>query len=188
MLPPFYGSLLLAWREVGGHFSNSLNSLSIGRQPGVDHPVESLTCKFVYQYILSLKVSQPHCVAKFSPVYGAFYWPSTWKQLFLMPLDRKAIDINWKICHGVLYTAARLASFGYNHPTACFCSFHTETSEHLFFSCPLARSGLDWIQSLLFRASPLAVSLTVWHLLFGFSPDEMRSVSCLFVYLLFVCK
>ena len=34
-----------------------------------------------------------------------------------MPLDRRVIDLNWKICHGVLYTAARLSSFGHNHST-----------------------------------------------------------------------
>lgn len=105
-----------------------------------------------------------------------------------MPLDRKVIDLNWKVCHGVLYTAARLSSFGYNHSTICFCGFHMETSEHLFFSCPLARSGIDWIQSLLYRASPCASPFTVRHILFGFDSDEMRSVPRIFVYLLFVCK
>ena len=188
LLPPFYCSLLLAWRAPGGFFSNLSNSLSIGSHSGVCLPVESLTCKLVYQNLLSLNANSPHCVAQFIPIYGSLYWSFTWKQLFLMPLDRKVIDLNWKVCHGVLYTAARLSSFGYNHSTTCFCAFHTETSEHLFFACPLACSGLDWIQSLLFRASPSAGSLAVRHLLFGFSPDEMRAVPRLFVYLLLVCK
>ena len=172
VLPSFHRSLLLAWREVGGFFSNPSNSLSISSHSGASPLIGSLTCKFVYQYILSLKVCPPHCVAKFLPSYGTLYWSSTWKQLFLMPLDRKVIDLNWKVCHGVLYTAARLSSFGYNHSTICFCGFHMETSEHLFFSCPLACSGIDWIQSLLF----------------GFSPDEMRCIPRVLVYLLLVCK
>lgn len=109
LLPPFYRSLLLAWREAGGHFVPSSNSLAIG-SPGT--PVNSLTCKFVYQHILSLNVRSPHCVEKFLPIYGTLYWESTWKQLFFMPLDRKPIDLNWKICHGVLYMATRLSSFG----------------------------------------------------------------------------
>lgn len=46
LVPPFYRSLLLAWREAGGHFVPSSNSLAIG-SPGT--PVNSLTCKFVYQ-------------------------------------------------------------------------------------------------------------------------------------------
>ena len=112
--------------------------------------MESLSCKLVYQYILSLKASSLHCVAKFLPIYGSLYWSSTWKQLFLMPLDRKVIDLNWNVCYGVLYTAARLSSFGYNHSTTCFCGFRTETSEHLF-SClsPCSQcSGLDPISPL----------------------------------------
>lgn len=185
LLPPFYRSLLLAWREAGGHFVPSSNSLAIG-SPGT--PVNSLTCKFVYQYILSLNVHSPHCVEKFLPIYGTLYWESTWKQLFFIPLDRKPIDLNWKICHGVLYTAARLSSFGYNHSTTCFCGFPMETCEHLFFSCPLARSALDWTQSLLFNACPVAPSLLVRHILFGFNSDELRAVPRLFVYLLQVCK
>ena len=57
-----------------------------------------------------------------------------------------------------------------------------------FFACPLAHSALDWIQSLLFRASPSPGPLAVRHLLFCFSPDEMRTVPRLFVYLVLVCK
>ena len=88
-------------------------------------------------------------MAKFLPIYGSLYCSSTWKQLFLMPLDRKVIDLNWNVCHGVLYTAAHLSSFGYNHSTTCFCGFRTETSEHLFFCLsPCSQcSGLDPISS-----------------------------------------
>ena len=77
LLPPFYSSLLMAWRMVGDCFSNPLNLLCIGSHSGVCHPAESLTCMFVYQYILSLKASPPHCVAKCFPIYGTLYWSST---------------------------------------------------------------------------------------------------------------
>ena len=73
-----------------------------------------------------------------------------------MPFDRKPIDLCWKVAHGVLYTAHRLVSFGLNVPPDCFCGHSIETLEHLFFYCPLDKSGLDWIQSLLFMSSP-------WH-------------------------
>ena len=149
---------------------------------------DSLSCKSVYLYVLSLKKRPTHYITKFLPTYGSLYWPSTWHQLFMMPLDRKVIDLNWKVCHGVLYTAARLSSFGYNHSTICFCGSPMETSEHLFFSCPLAHSGIDWIQSLLFGASPLAPPLAIHHVLFGFNADKMCCVPCVFVYLLLVCK
>ena len=123
-MPVFYRSLLLAWREVG-HFLLSSNSLAIGSS-GASHPVSCLTCKLVYQHILCLKAVSPHFAGKFLPTYGTLYWASTWKQLFFMPLDRKPIDLSCKICHGVLYTAPRLSSFGYNHSTTCFCGFPLE--------------------------------------------------------------
>lgn len=105
-----------------------------------------------------------------------------------MPLDRAVIDLSWKLSHDVLYTAERLSSFGYNIPTACFCGHPLESAEHSFFHCPLATSGIDWVQSLLFRASPRAPSICLHHLLFGFSPEELQVISRVFVYLLLVTK
>lgn len=57
LLPPFYSSLLKAWRTAGGFFSASLNSLAIG-----DTSVASFTCKSIYKSILSSNpVSPPLC-------------------------------------------------------------------------------------------------------------------------------
>ena len=56
------------------------------------------------------------------------------------------------------------------------------------YSCPLIQSGIDWIQSLLFRCSPVVPSLTVPHLLFGFSSDEFRCVPLVFAYIVNACK
>ena len=97
-------------------------------------------------------------------------------------------DLNCKIAHGVLYTAERLSSFGLSVPLACFCGYHSESLEHLFFSCPLVQSGYAWVQTMLSQASPLAPSLNVCHVLFGFSADDLRCVPQVFSYLLNVCK
>lgn len=105
-----------------------------------------------------------------------------------MPLDRLASDLNWKVAHGVLYTADRLISFGYAIPSGCFCGYHLESAEHLFFSCPLAQSGIAFVQSLLSVAAPLAPSIDVRHILFGFDSDELRCVPRVFCYLLLICK
>ena len=110
------------------------------------------------------------------------------KSLQFMPLDCQVRDLSWKVVHGVLYTPDRLISFGYQYLPSCFCGYHLECSEHLFFSCPLARSGLDWIQSQLFLASPLAPSFTIRRVLFGFSSDDLLCVPKVFAYLLKVCK
>ena len=127
-------------------------------------------------------------MAKFQPVFGPLDWPCTWKSIFFLPLDRLVSDLNWKVAHGVFYTADRLISFGYAIPGACFCGYHLESAEHLFFSCPLAQSGIAFVQSLLTLAAPLSPSIDVRHMLFGFNSDELRCIPRVFCYLLNVCK
>jgi len=174
LLPPFYACLLRAWRALGGSSSPSGLALSSGSGSA---PVSSVSCKSCYQTLLSLNYCQPHCDAKFQPVFGPLDWPCVWKSLLFMPLDRLASDLNWKIAHGVLYTADRLISFGYAIPGGCFCGYHLESAEHLFFLCPLAQSGIAFVQSLLSVAAPLAPSIDVRHMLFRFDSDELHCVS-----------
>jgi len=131
---------------------------------------------------------RPSLCWQIPPYYPNIDWLSTWRSLFFLPLDRRVIDLNWKIAHGVLYTAERLISFGYAYNPSCFCGFQTETLEHPFFSCPLAQSVIAWIQSVLFQASSLAPTIEACHLLFGFSTDEFQCVPRVFAYVLNVCK
>ena len=76
---------------------------------------------------------------KFASTFGRLHWPTTWRSLSFFDLDRQVIDLNWKIAHGVLYTAQRLASFGLPVPLPCFCGSSVESLEHLFFPVPLLR-------------------------------------------------
>ena len=69
-------------------------------------------------------------------------------------------------------------------PLLVSVAFYLESAEHMFFHCSLAKSGIDWIQSLLFRAAPLSPPIVLRHVLFGFSPDELLVVPRVFVYLL----
>ena len=151
-------------------------------------PVSSLTTKSAYSLLLIDRSVVPHCVEKFSVPFGQLYWSTTWHQLFFFDIGRPVIDLSWKIAHGVLYTAERLASFGYGIPTVCFCGQPTESLEHLFFHCPLAASVLSWLHSLLFCSSPSFGPLLARHVLFGFSSDELLCVPRFFVYALNVCK
>ena len=184
--PPFYIDLFSSWASAEG--SSSSSGLSFGSSVGGPFPVSSASCKSTYQVLLSLHPAVPHCIPKFRSSFGALDWPSTWRSLFFLPLDRQVCDLNWKIAHGVLYTAERLSSFGLSVPLACFCGYYSESLEHLFFSCPLVQSGYAWVQTMLSQASPLAPSLNVRHALFGFSADDLRCVPRVFSYLLNVCK
>ena len=182
-LPSFYVPLFTAWCARGGSSVSSVLTVGAGLSSG-SMPASSISCKASYLLLLSVNTVQPHCVLKFASSFGALDWPCTWRSLQLMPLDRQVRDLSWKVVHGVLYTAERLISFRYQYSPLCFCGYHLEFLEHLFFSCPLARSGLDWIQAELFLASPLAPSLTVRHVLFGLSSDVLLCVPKVFAYLL----
>ena len=150
--------MLQAWRALGG-FCDSSGALTYDGGQNSHAPVSGITCKLAFLRLLELNTVVPHCVEKFRASFGNLYW-----------------------------TAERLYSFGYDFPTACFCNDPLESAEHLFFHCPLAKSGIDWIQSQLFLAATLAPSLCVRHLLFGFNSDELVVVPRVFVYLLLVLK
>ena len=153
-LPRFYESLILACHSLDGSFSVSRASLVMGSSS--PHSLTSdvaMTTKSCYQYLLSENLSPPHCVMKFLPMFGVLYWSTTWRELFFFDTDHQVIDLSWKIAHGVLYTAARLASFGYDFSTSCLCGPVSKTLEHLFFCCPLTHSVLSWLQPLMFISS-----------------------------------
>lgn len=187
LLPPFYSSPLLVWCTMGGSM-NPRGVLSINGVSCARIPVSTVTCKLTYTCLLELSHIVLHCVEKFRPPFGELYWPSTWSQLFCVPLDRMVSDLASKVSHGVLFTMDCLVSFGYNHLPPCFCGFRLELVEHLFFNCALAKSGIDWIQSLLYWSAPLAPSILLCHVLFGFNPDELLVIPRVFVYLLHVLK
>ena len=186
-LPPFYEAVLGAWRAVEGHASADHSVFYVG-DPPLQNPLSSITCKSCYEFFLDAARRSPHCERKFSLIFGPLHWPATWRQVHLMPLDRPVIDLCWRVSHGVVYTLERLVGFGYDLDPSCFCGHPLESLFHLFFSCPLAQSGVSWAQSILFRAAPLAPTLEVKHLLFGFSEAELAGIPGVFVYILNVLK
>lgn len=187
-LPPFYQSLLLAWRSVDGSFSQSRSALVMASSdPHQFALASSMSAKSAYLYLLSAHFVPSHCEEKFFPLYGALCWSTTWRQLYFCPLDRSVIDLAWQVAHGVIYTADRLISFGYAYDPNCFCAA-PETPSHLFFECALAQSVLGWIQSFMFSASNQCPSLLCRHVLFGFSSSELCVVPRVFVYLLNLAK
>jgi len=185
VLPCFYESLVLAWRSLDESFSVGRSSLVMGStSPHSLTPVVGMSTKFCYSYLLSESLGSPHCVMTFLPTFSVLYWSTTWRELFFFDTDHQIIDLSWKIAHSVLYTAARLASFGYAFNTACFCGPVSKTLEHLFFYCPLANSVLSWLQSLMFISYPLTPSLACHHALSGFNSDDLLLVPRVFVYIL----
>ena len=103
-LPSFFASVVESWALIGGHANgNALYLPPDGN--GNPRPLAASTTKLCYCLLLKSTYVEPHCVVKFRPVFGPLYWADTWRQVHIMPLDRHVIDINWKIAHGVIYTA-----------------------------------------------------------------------------------
>ena len=142
-----------------------------------------LSSKIGYLFFNDENYAVPHCVEKFRPTFDALYWPSTWRQLHFANFDRSVLD-----AHGVVLTAHRLISFGLHVSQHCFCGPVLESLSHLLFACPLAQSVLSWLQSLMFRYSPMSPVLLLRHVLFGYHLDELRILPRVFVYILNVCK
>ena len=95
-LPPFYQSLLLAWRGVDGSFSRSRAALVMASSdPHLFALASSMTAKSAYLYLLSVNFVPPHREEKFLPLYGPLYWSTTWRQLSFCPVNRSVIDVAW---------------------------------------------------------------------------------------------
>ena len=83
VLPPFYRSLLLAWRGLDGSFSVSRDPLVYGASSAhVCSPVSISSTKACYLFLSSESMVSPHCVVKFAGVFGALDWQATWRSLF----------------------------------------------------------------------------------------------------------
>ena len=179
--PAFYESALNAWKLLGGagcpytvYNSNT--------------PVSSMRVKDSYAFLLTETGHTPHCVVKWTPQFGSLYWESTWKQLSFSTFNRAAIDLSWKVAHGVPFTLDRLRSFGFTNLKNCFCGSPSESLEHLFFSCPLAQSLLGWVSVLFYSAEPRCPSLLPRHMLFGFDSSELSVIPKVFVLILVLLK
>ena len=132
-----------------------------------------------------MKITQfLNVLKKFRPTFGALCWPSTWRQLHFANFDRSVLDFSWKVAHGVVLTAQRLISLGLHVSYHCFCGPVLESLSHLLFACPLPQSVLSWLQSLMFRYSPMSPVLLLRHVLFGFNLEELRLLPRVFVYIL----
>lgn len=130
--------------------------------------------------------------------FGSLYWPATClnfiscrasERLYRSLLENSGyIDLSWKIAHGVLLYDWAFVIFRIRH-FYCVLSQWCHGITIALLNCPLAKSaGIDWIQSQFFLVSPLAPSISLRHLLFGFSADELVVVPRVFVYLRFVLK
>ena len=156
-LPAFYRALLRAWTAIHGFLPQS--GLIVGSADTWLLRADSLTCKSCYQLLLSLNPAQPHCVVKFRSNCGDSDCDSSWKTLFFMPLDRKPIDLCWKVARDVsllivsVATLMRLWSIcsstvpwpkvvwiGFSHYSFCSLLWHQLLPCVMFFSVSVVMS------------------------------------------------
>jgi hypothetical protein len=172
ILPSFYGDVVKAWNALDGGSVAGRNGIFYNAT-GSPTVLSSLSVKDAYQFLVKKNSQPPHCIAKFTPVYPDVVWPDAWHQIHICAIDRQVTDLAWKIAHWVLYTAARLSDFGWDHvDTTCFCGYPMEDIPHLFHGCPLAQSALGWVSSIIHQGIPTAPDITVRRALYCFTRQE----------------
>jgi hypothetical protein len=188
LLPPFYQHIVRAWSQFDGGAVAGILSLDVSST--APRPLVELNSHSTYVIGRRLITPQPHCIGKFLPRYGPLHWSETWDQIHLQSLDRTVVDVNWKIAHGVLYTASRLVTgFGMaNIDLQCHCRADAETLEHLFFECRYARILVGWVYFNLMMYDGSATPFTVEELLFGFSRARRRRIPHIIIWMLQVVK
>ena len=188
LLPPYYQQMIRAWFQFDGGTVDGLLSLDVSAvRP---RPLVELNSHSAYVIGRRQISPEPHCICKFLPMYGPLYWSETWDQVHLTSLDRPVVDVNWKIAHGVLYTASRLVhSFGMaNIDVQCHCRADNETLEHLFFECSYARILVGWVYFNLMVVCPSATPFTVEELLFGVDKHRRRNIPHIIIWMLQMVK
>ena len=188
LLPPFYQCMVRAWVQFDGGAVDGILSLDVSLP--TPRTLAELNSHSTYVIGCRLVTQEPHCISKFLPAYGPLYWPQTWSQVHLTSLDRPVVDVNWKIAHGVLYTASRLVdNFGMaNIDVLCHCRADEETLEHLFFECIYARILVGWVYFNLMVVHPAATPFTVEELPFGINQRQRLNVPHIIIWMLQVVK
>lgn len=185
-LPGIFGRILSAWTLIGGKAVGP-GEVGVFDSSSSPIPVKSTSTKQCSNILIERSVFPLKCAEHFYPLFRGLYWSETWSQLHCMPLDRHCIDVVWKICHGVIYTADRLSRFGMGVDPLCFCG-ERETLLHLFFHCPFITQLLHWIQAWYIKTVPFSPRLECRHVLFGFDAEERKVVPPVFSYVLNLLK
>ena len=167
-LPPFYASLLRVWIDLKGNQNSGM--WVIPRPSGALLPVEELTAKKAYTFLLNYHHVEHRSLAKFQDLGFTVQWKHVWASLTLWRFVRSVQDTAWLSFHGILPTTDRLARFGMNVNPFCFCGQH-KSLLHLLTACAFATEVLDWFVSQLRKFNNLAV-LSDCEILFGFLPSS----------------
>ena len=188
LLPPFYQHLVRAWSQFDGGLAEGY--LALDSSTATPRPLSQLNTHSTYVIGCRRITPEPHCVAKFLPLYGPLHWPQTWEQIHITSLDRAVVDLNWKIAHGVLYTVSRLVHrFGMaNINPQCHCRADEESLEHLFFECRYSRILVGWVYFNLLGYEANARPFTVDELLFGFCQERRKRIPDVIIWMLQVVK
>ena len=161
-LPDFYRVVLESWYAVRGTRVDC--SWVVPRQNSApDLPLADLTAHAAYSALTRLDHVPPRCETK-APFVE---WPTVWANLHHLRFLRQMRDTSWLICHGVLPTGVRLASFNMPVSPICHCG-RRETLEHLFYHCPLAQDLVNWWFTLMRKHSNRIPCPSEWEMLFGY--------------------
>ena len=141
-LPRLYCSLVSSWVVCRG----SLWASGFGIGSGIfSSPVESLSCKSAYWFLLSELVVSPHWVEKFFPLFGSLYWSAT----FASAVSVRLLLMSWIVSRLVSASISRCSSVAF--PPIVATVF----------------SSVSGVLVVILLQSSMAVSSFIFSLLFG---------------------
>ena len=86
--------------------------------------------------------------------------------------DRKCLDFNWRIYHGLLNTGNRLKSMGYSNGMCVICGEFIENTEHLLVNCRNVDKLWCVVEEKLLLFKPRGDLLTPFNKIVGILKDD----------------
>ena len=115
--------------------------------------VTKLNCKTIYNILLTRGISSvDHSYRqKWANTLGFVNWGKVFKSTQKSNVDRKANDLRWKILHGCIPTARRLAGKSplFDSSICKVCEQYEENLTHIFYLCSSAKKIWNYVNTLI---------------------------------------
>ena len=177
--------------EIPPFYKRCLDLLKTFELKAKDIKIGNLTCKQFYVILSSSHIFHPHIESVHPKVDFNNIWHCL-QDKFIDPFSR---DIAWRCAHEILPVQKLLYKYKISKIQNCIlCNHLLESTEHLFFSCPLVSNiydlMYDWIRAIAYVPGhniPITLNLILRYMI----PSNIslnKYQKSLILYLLCECK
>jgi hypothetical protein len=148
-----------SWREqiteTTSNFEKEYNITLIEKNELITHP-ESFCVKYCYNIMREICFEQPTSYEYWSKLEIKVNWKKVWNNVYLSDKSRECIELDFKICHNIIYTNKKLYKMGKSDSTRCQVCNKDEEEDiyHCLISCSENRDLIYIIQELFINIQP----------------------------------